>query len=105
MLRHLLWLLPFLGFCFVGAAFAIQNAGRTTELSLNLGVAAWALAEPVRVPTLMGACVLAGAMVAAAAGWARTTRLRRRVEELEQQALLNRASVRAHAWSEPAAPS
>jgi len=105
MLRHLLWLVPLVALCFIGAAFAAQNAGRTTGLSLNLGVAAWALAEPARVPTLMAASALVGAAVAGALAWARGARLRRRVEELEQQALLNRASARAHAWSEPSPPS
>lgn len=37
-----------------GALFAVQNSSRTTQLSFDLGVAAWQLAEPVSVPILIG---------------------------------------------------
>ncbi len=45
---------------FVAALFVVQNSTRTTQLSLNLGFAAWELARPVNLPVLMGICIGAG---------------------------------------------
>lgn len=42
------------------ALFAIQNAGRVTGLSLNTGLFAFELAEPMAVPALMGITFAAG---------------------------------------------
>ncbi|MFK7931848.1 MAG: hypothetical protein AB8H79_26965 [Myxococcota bacterium] len=44
--------------------FWLQNSARGVMLSLNLGVAKFALAEPVPVPVLMGICVLSGFVLA-----------------------------------------
>lgn len=45
---------------FVAALFVVQNSARTTQLSLNLGFAAWELAKPVNLPALMGICLGTG---------------------------------------------
>jgi hypothetical protein len=44
----------------VGALFVIQNGARTTQLSLNLYVAAWELKQPVTITTLMGITAASG---------------------------------------------
>lgn len=49
----------------VGTLFAVQNASRTTQLSLNLGFFAAELTQPVSLPLLMAVCVGTGFVV----GW------------------------------------
>ena len=44
----------------VGGLFWVQNQLRTTQLSLNLGFAAWELAQPVQVPALVAIAAGAG---------------------------------------------
>ena len=53
-----------------GALFVVQNASRTTQLSLDLGFAAWQLASPVSVPVLVGSSLGVGfALGLVFAGW------------------------------------
>ncbi len=76
------------------AAFFVQNSSRTTVLSFDLGVAAWALSSPISVPSLMAACFFAGALAALGWGlWARAA-LARKVRVLEQELAL-RGSARS----------
>jgi uncharacterized integral membrane protein len=73
----------------LGALFAVQNSSRTTQLSLDLGVAAWQLQEPVQVPALIGVCFGAGVLVGVVGMTVRVARLSARVRQLEQQAAIN----------------
>jgi hypothetical protein len=56
----------------VGGLFWVQNQLRTTQLSLNLGFAAWELAQPVQVPALVAIAAGVGFAVGAVVfgGWA-----------------------------------
>ena len=51
-----------LGLAAVGCAvlFWFQNAARTTQLSLNLGLVAWELSQPLSVPVLVASSVGVG---------------------------------------------
>ena len=69
--------------------FVLQNAARTVQLSLNLGFAAWQLAEPIPVPAVIGASFGAGFLLAAALFGVRAVTSGRRVRRLEQEAALN----------------
>jgi uncharacterized integral membrane protein len=67
------------------AAFVAQNSSRTTELSFDIGLAAWKLAAPMPIPALMGLCVGGGGLVAWAIGLSSRVALQRRVRQLEQE--------------------
>lgn len=69
-------------------AFTVQNSARPVELSLNLGFAAWRLAEPVGASALMWSCFGLGFVTAWLAGLRGRRLLRQRVTRLEQEALL-----------------
>jgi uncharacterized integral membrane protein len=73
----------------VAALFVLQNAARTTELSLNLGFAAWQLAEPLPIPALIGVSFGAGFLLATLLFGVRAITAGRRVRRLEQEAALN----------------
>jgi uncharacterized integral membrane protein len=68
--------------------FVMQNSARTTELSFDIGVAAWKLAAPVPVPVLMGVCAAGGGLLVGVLGLASRVRLQRRVRQLEQEMAL-----------------
>lgn len=74
------------------AAFTVQNTGRTAELSLDLGFAAWKLARPATVSALVWASFGAGVLLAGIWGFVRGVGLARRVRQLEQQIALGSAS-------------
>ena len=69
-------------------AFTVQNSSRTTQLSLDIGVAAWKLMDPAPIPMLMWACFVLGAVMTWAAGMRRNLVLARRVRQLEQEMAL-----------------
>jgi uncharacterized integral membrane protein len=69
--------------------FVVQNASRTTQLSLNLGFAAWQLAEPLPVPALIGVAFGLGFLLASVLFGARAITAGRRTRRLEQEAALN----------------
>jgi uncharacterized integral membrane protein len=71
-----------------GALFVVQNSARTTQLSLDLGAAAWQLERPVPIPTLIGVCFGAGLLLGGGWGGMRILRLSSRIRQLEQQAAL-----------------
>lgn len=73
------------------ALFAIQNSSRTTQLSLDLGFAAWQLDREVPVPALLGGTLLVGLVVGAVPLWWRSISLAGRVRELESQQALGQA--------------
>lgn len=73
----------------VGAAFTVQNMGRTTALSLDLYWAAWKLAQPVAVPVLIWSSFGAGLLLAGTWGWLRGVALERKVRRLEHEAAFN----------------
>jgi len=79
--------LVLLGILVVAAAvlFSVQNSTRTTQLSFDLGVAAWQLQQPVSVPALIGACFGAGVLVGVIAMGFRVAHLTSKVRQLEQQ--------------------
>lgn len=70
---------------FVAALFVVQNSARSTELSLDLGFAAWQLAQPVSVMALVGIAFGVGLVIALALTLPRLARLGRRVRALERQ--------------------
>lgn len=69
----------------IGALFSVQNAERTVVLSLDLGVAAWQIRDPVPVPALIGVCFGAGFLLGGLLVSIRAVRLSSRVRTLEQQ--------------------
>lgn len=73
----------------VGALFAVQNSARVTQLSLDLGVAAWQLEQPVSIPALIAICFGAGLLVGALPFALRAGRLAGKVRQLEQQVAVN----------------
>lgn len=81
------WLLVVLALLTI-VAFTMQNMSRTTGLSLNLGLWAWKLREPVAVPALLWGSFGVGLVVAGAWGWLRSSTLSRRVRKLEQELAL-----------------
>jgi len=73
----------------LGALFVVQNSARTTQLSFDLGAAAWQLERPVSIPALIGICFGAGLLLGGSWGGIRVLRLSSRVRQLEQQATLS----------------
>lgn len=65
--------------------FWVQNSSRTTQLSIDVGVAAWQLREPVPVPALIVACVGIGVLGAAIPLSLRSWRLSGKIGELERR--------------------
>ena len=79
--------------------FVVQNSARRTQLSLDLGVAAWQLAEPVPVVWLVAAAFALGFALAAAWLGVRSMQLSSRVRRLEQEiALAGPAQGGGQAW-------
>jgi len=70
------------------ALFVVQNSARTTQLSLDLGFAAWQLGTPISVTLLIGASILIGFLVGATLFVPRLLRLGRQVRSLERQVAL-----------------
>lgn len=76
---------------FIAALFYIQNSLRKVDLSLDLGLRAWRLAEPVSVPLVLFVAFAVGlllGLLAMSLAWRRASG---RVAELELR--LARASV------------
>ena len=80
------------------AAFTAQNMSRTTQLSLDLYVAAWKLAQPVAVPVLVWASFGSGLLVAGVWGWVRGIALARKVRRLEHELALGGTRGRNDDW-------
>ena len=73
------------------ALFTAQNAARATQLSLNLGFAAWQLREPVPVVALIAGALGVGFLGGVVVMLGRSFRQGRRIRELEQQIALGNA--------------
>lgn len=69
----------------VGVLFTIQNGGRMTQLSLDLGLYAWQLKEPVPIPLLIGLCFGSGFALGVLVMVTRTARQGSRIRRLEQE--------------------
>ena len=68
--------------------FSIQNSSRTTQLSLDLFVAAWQLQTPVSIPLLMGSCLGAGWLLGALMFGLQSAGRARRIKALEREIAL-----------------
>ncbi len=73
---------------FAAVAFTVQNGGRESALSLDLGLIAWRFRHPVSVPWLMWGSFGLGLGLAGAWGFGRAAILARRVRKLETDAAL-----------------
>jgi uncharacterized integral membrane protein len=72
------------------ALFWIQNSGRTTGLSLNLGfLGAWELAREVGVPALITASFGSGFLLGAFLFLVRSMSLKRQNQRLQQELALS----------------
>lgn len=69
----------------LGGLFVVQNSARTVVLSLDLGFAAWRLAEPMSAPLLVGLCFGSGLLLGAGAVSVKAMQLSAKVRRLEQQ--------------------
>lgn len=87
------------------AAFTIQNSGRTVELSLDLGFAAWKLARPATASAVVWGSFGAGFALAFVGGFFRRAALTRRVRQLEQQLALAGPSSGTSSFGSPASSS
>lgn len=65
-----------------------QNLSRTTQLSFDLGFAAWQLPQPVVIPALMWGCFLVGFLLGALLFVGRASRASRKARRLEQELAL-----------------
>jgi uncharacterized integral membrane protein len=68
--------------------FVVQNSARTTQLSLDLGFAAWKLDTPVQVTLLIGVSFLVGFLGGVVLFVPRLLRQGRQVRSLERQVTL-----------------
>ncbi|MFT6161854.1 MAG: ABC-type Fe3+ transport system permease subunit [Myxococcota bacterium] len=77
----------------VGVLFFLQNSARTTQLSLDLWLAAWQLGEPVSVTALIGVSFAAGFVVCGVLAAWRSLVTRRQIRKLQQQLALGGESA------------
>ena len=72
------------------ALFWIQNSGRTTQLSLNLGfLGAWQLAQDIGIPALITASFGSGFFLGAFLFLVRSMGLKRQNQRLQQELALS----------------
>lgn len=67
------------------ALFWVQNMGRTTQLSLDFGLFAWQLSEPIAITNLVGLAFTAGLVCGVLPFATLTVKSRRRARRLEQE--------------------
>lgn len=72
----------------VAVLFILQNAARTTQLSLDVYVAAWQLGEPIPVTGLIGLSFVAGFLVCGVLAAWRGLAARKRIKALQRQLAL-----------------
>ncbi len=84
----------------IGTLAWLQNSTRSTELSLNLGFAAWQLAEPIAIPSLVGAAVGTGMALGALPFLVAWQVASARARRLERQIALSGSG-----WSAPGGPT
>jgi uncharacterized integral membrane protein len=91
----------------IGVLFYIQNATRTTQLSLDVGVWAWQLEQPVSVPLLVLASFAVGFLAATVAlgmiSMRQSSRMRRLEQDLQLSSAItgNRSTTAAQGSKEP----
>lgn len=78
-------------------AFYAQNSLRVTQLSLDVGIAAWRLQQPMPVPLLMGLCFAGGVLPVSLWAWWRTAVLRAELRKLRQEVAMGSDS-RKDGW-------
>ena len=83
----------------LGALFTIQNSSRVTDLSINLWVVAFELAEPQPVPFLILGAFGAGLILAGALGSFNRMGLQRKLRELERQAAQSNTRTTDDDWT------
>ncbi len=69
--------------------FVVQNGSRTTQLSLDLGLAAWQLKQPMSIPALLGIAFGSGFLLGAVPMWIRGMGNGRKARQLERQLALS----------------
>ena len=80
----------------VAVLFAVQNSARTTQLSLNLGLVAWQLRQPVAVPALIGASAGGGFALGWLAFGIPAMRHARRARRLETDLAIRASAPMSH---------
>jgi hypothetical protein len=78
-----------------GLLFCIQNAARTTQLSLDLGFVAWQLERPVALPLVMGVCFLTGLGVGWVVASVSAAQRASRIRQLELNAAISGTGTEA----------
>ena len=74
---------------FGGYLFVVQNLGRSTQVSFDLGFAAWQLANPVSIPVLVGLAFGVGLGTGLLLTLPRMARISRKARTLERQVALS----------------
>jgi hypothetical protein len=77
---------------FVAWLFIVQNSARTTQLSLDLGFAAWQLQRPIAIPALLGISFGSGFALGALLFLGRSSAASRKLKTLERRAALGETS-------------
>ena len=85
----------------VGTLFVLQNGARTTQLSLDVGFAAWKLEQPISVPALVGICFGAGFLGGALVFGVRGMRLASKMRRLEQELAVSSAVTGSSGSTKP----
>ena len=85
----LLRLLLVTGLGFIGYLFWVQNSSREVVLSLDLQLAAWELATPVPISTLILGSFLLGAVLTYVWGVPRRMAQSKRMRDLERHRVFN----------------
>lgn len=85
----LLGFVLFAAAAFVAYLFVVQNGSRETQLSLDLGFAAFQLAQPVSVPMLAASALGLGWLLGAATFLPGRLAAGRKAKKLERQAALS----------------
>ncbi|MBX2798018.1 MAG: LapA family protein [Myxococcales bacterium] len=67
------------------ALFWVQNSSRTTQISFDIGFAAWQLQKPVSVPALATSCFGAGFVIGFGIMMVRNARLSSQIRQLEHE--------------------
>jgi hypothetical protein len=83
----------------VGWLFWVQNSARTALLSLNLGFAAWQLAEPAPVPGIVAGSAGAGFLLGAVVFGTMALRSGRRARRAESQLATTREGPGDPPWT------
>ncbi|MCB9759308.1 MAG: DUF1049 domain-containing protein [Alphaproteobacteria bacterium] len=78
--------------------FVLQNLGRTSQLSLNMGFAAWELQQPMPVPALLGIAFGAGLLLGGGFALMRVVSLGSEVRRLNREIALSGDGSGTSGW-------